>query len=61
MIHMPECWRFFSAMDILVDGWILMLNSFKKEGKFRCIMQLYCPRTGDHTDLMEMREDFRWH
>jgi hypothetical protein len=55
---MPDLWRFFITLEILVDRRILMLNSFKKEGRYRCVMQLYCPRTGAHTGLMEMDEDF---
>jgi hypothetical protein len=34
----------WSWKKILVDGRILMLNCFKIEGKYRCILQFYCPR-----------------
>ncbi|CAL5021768.1 unnamed protein product [Urochloa decumbens] len=63
-IRRPRSWCYFKALDILADGRILMLNSFKKDDDVDsldgpCILQFYNPSTGALTNLLEMGENFR--
>jgi F-box interacting protein len=62
-ILMPERLLLFTwPLDVLIDGTLLLLNTFRKEGNnencLRCILRFYKSRTKAFTDSMEMAEGF---
>ncbi|KAL6603717.1 hypothetical protein ACP70R_044078 [Stipagrostis hirtigluma subsp. patula] len=64
-IQVPECFQ-IKALEVLGDGRILLLNTFKKGEKgeqnprpLRYIMQLYDTRRRACTDAIEMSGEFQ--
>jgi hypothetical protein len=61
-IQMPERLLFTKPLDVLLDGRVLLLNTFQKEGNnekcHRYIIQFYNSSTKAFADFLEMAEGF---